>query len=57
MYKHLVKAYHNKAEVRYTKEDLKKSAMLTYYVSEMYKDGIRNMNLAEKIKDFINSNL
>ena len=42
MYKHLVKAYHNKAEVKYTKEDLLKSATLTYYVSEMYKNDVRN---------------
>ncbi len=45
MYKHLVKAYHNKAEVKYTKEDLLKSATLTYYVSEMYKEGVRNKKL------------
>lgn len=42
MYRHLVKAYHNKAEVKYTKEDLLKSAMLTYYVSEMFSKGVRN---------------
>ncbi len=42
MYKHLVKAYHNKAEVKYTKEDLEKSAMLTYFVSQMFTQGIRN---------------
>lgn len=45
MYKHLVKAYHDKADVKYTKEDLLKSATLTYYVSEMYKGGIRNKKL------------
>ncbi len=42
MYKHLVKVYHNKAQVKYTKEDLLKSAMLTYYVSEMFTKDIRN---------------
>lgn len=45
MYKHLVKAYHNKAEVKYTKEDLLKSATLTYYVSEMFTKGLRNKSL------------
>lgn len=47
MYKHLVKAYHNKAEVKYTKEDLVKSATLTYYVSEMFTKGIRNKILED----------
>lgn len=48
MYKHLVKVYNNKAEVKYTKEDLKKSAILTYYVSDMFTKGIRNKILKLK---------
>ena len=52
MYKHLVKTYHNKAEVKYTREDLLKSALTTFYVSKMYKEGIRNLNLYDKTKDF-----
>jgi predicted dehydrogenase len=45
MYKHLTEVYTSKEEVTYTKEDLVKSALTTYYVSKMYTEGTRNLKI------------
>ena len=50
MYKHLVKAYHNKEEINYTKQDVLKTATVTYLVSKMYREGIRNLKIAEQMQ-------
>jgi predicted dehydrogenase len=45
MYKHLTKVYQGTEEVAYSKKDLVNSALTTFYVSKMYKEGIRNLKI------------
>jgi predicted dehydrogenase len=47
MYKHLTDIYNNKAKIKYTKEDMKITATTTFYISKMYKEGIKNLSLKE----------
>lgn len=51
MYQHLVKVYQNRENVFYTSGDLKKSALLTYYVSQMFLNHTRTMNVSDKFQD------
>ena len=55
MYKHLVKAYNSEAEIRYTKEDVLLSTVTTYYVAKMFEEGIRTLDISEKINAFLDN--
>jgi predicted dehydrogenase len=49
MYKHVVNLHRDKAKFRYTVQDLIKTALTTYYLSEMFRNNTKNF----KIKDAI----
>lgn len=52
MYKHLNKVYNNEIEVTYTKSDLLKSALTTYYISKMYRENLRNFKIDQSFSEF-----
>tara|TARA_R110002050_G_scaffold293182_1_gene449346 strand:+ start:17580 stop:18998 length:1419 start_codon:yes stop_codon:yes gene_type:complete len=54
MYQHLIKVYNNKETIQYSKKDLIYSGLTTFYISEMYKNGFRNLDIDSKIKSFYN---
>lgn len=52
MYKHLTKVYNNEEPISYTKEDLIKSAVITYHVSRMYRENVRNFKMVDILDQF-----
>jgi predicted dehydrogenase len=49
MYKHLTRVYNGKSEINYTRTDLEVTALITYYITEMYTQDIKNLNLEGKM--------
>lgn len=52
MYEKLLKTYQEKDTIKYSKEDLLKTSLTTFYVSKMFKENIRTLNMEEKINSF-----
>lgn len=52
MYKKLLKTYQEKETSKYTKEDLIKTSLTTYYISQMFEQKIKNLNIEEKIHNY-----
>jgi len=49
MYKHLAKIYNGKSDIKYTRKDLEVTALITFHITEMYTQDIKNLNLEGKM--------
>ena len=54
MYKHVVNLYHEKADFSYSVQDLIKTSLTTYHLSEMFKKDIRNFKIKDTIVFMLN---
>jgi predicted dehydrogenase len=56
MYKHVVNLFQGKTNFKYTVDDLIKTALTTYHLSEMFKKNIKNFNIRETIISMLDNN-
>lgn len=54
MYKHVVNLYQNKADFKYSVQDLIKTTLSTYHLSEMFKNDIRSFHIKDTIVSMLN---
>lgn len=54
MYKYVVDLYHDKASFNYSVQDLIKTALTTYHLSEMFVKDMRTFTIKEKITSMLN---
>ena len=54
MYRHVMELYHNKTEFRYSINDLIKTALTTFYVSEMFKNTTNHFDCKDAIIKMLN---
>ncbi len=56
MYKHVVNLHHDKTNFSYGVEDLIKTALTTYHLSEMFEKNIKNLEIGDIIMSMLDNN-
>lgn len=55
MYKHVVDLYQDKADFKYSVQDLIKAALTTYHLSEMFKNEVKNFEIKVAIQSMLDN--